>query len=564
MSEASSEVFQLVYEGPGDSSALTLQKIKGVFIADLDLSVEQIQKILLTAPVVIQSADTQDDLQAAFNKLNSAGAKVFIVQAIKEDSADIASNTAEIENKQSADEKEEFLFELDLDEPVVTPIKEAKTKPPKVYHLDVPADPDEPLFSSELIAPQTADTGHPEDSQVREETPLLSLLTAEERQAIDKNEPDLPPAEAMAEKISLGSSELTFAIDSNEAPAGSGIAAEPSNHPAPSAISPERAPLETFGLELDGLNCQALQPSAVKPPEPPPQKQPAAAISPLSETLPKQIAAMESPAADAPMAPQPNEPLEEPAQQAAPEHSALAATILEASDGQFIPTYSRRPRELFRRIPIDTFVAIAVGIIIIAAANLYFFSTHVSAPTAKDAAVGLSVDELIKADQADQPAIKVPLPRQEYIGYADNAAWAIHAKLFKLGEELEGGSIRITTAAPPELSKEEIVQGVPPRIWLKRIEISLSRLSESKQTQIEMQLPAFAYLQQGRAQSRATGTAKVTLSKLESGEYRLALSAWSNLPEPDAEDALQFAQSPEGSFQFSLKTSLELSVPAKS
>lgn len=80
MGEQESSAFALVYEGPRDEDPATLSRIKGVFIADLELSIPEVQQILQALPAIIKQSDDEESLEPFRRVLARAGAKVMIVQ----------------------------------------------------------------------------------------------------------------------------------------------------------------------------------------------------------------------------------------------------------------------------------------------------------------------------------------------------------------------------------------------------------------------------------------------------------------------------------------------------
>lgn len=72
--------FELRFEGPKDDSAPTLRRIKGVFVADLEFPASDVQRFLENAPIVIKTADSENDLKKTHELLEKAGAKVLIVR----------------------------------------------------------------------------------------------------------------------------------------------------------------------------------------------------------------------------------------------------------------------------------------------------------------------------------------------------------------------------------------------------------------------------------------------------------------------------------------------------
>lgn len=93
--------FQLIYEGPVDDSPETIRRLKGVFIADLELSSEEVQRILSEAPAVIRGAADQKTLEPIKRALSAAGGRVLIVtrQGTSDGSAQTGSPLLDLEKE---------------------------------------------------------------------------------------------------------------------------------------------------------------------------------------------------------------------------------------------------------------------------------------------------------------------------------------------------------------------------------------------------------------------------------------------------------------------------------
>lgn len=76
----SAEQFELIFEGPGDSSPDTLRKLRAAFIAELEFSIDETIKALGAFPVTLKRADSAAGLDRFHAALQRAGAKVLVVQ----------------------------------------------------------------------------------------------------------------------------------------------------------------------------------------------------------------------------------------------------------------------------------------------------------------------------------------------------------------------------------------------------------------------------------------------------------------------------------------------------
>lgn len=71
--------FQILFEGPKDSSPDTLRRLKGSLLSDLKLSIDEARQILECAPAPIKSAATSEELKPYLELLQRSGAKATIV-----------------------------------------------------------------------------------------------------------------------------------------------------------------------------------------------------------------------------------------------------------------------------------------------------------------------------------------------------------------------------------------------------------------------------------------------------------------------------------------------------
>ena len=80
MTSGQPEQFELVFDGPLDESPDTLRRLKGVFIAELEFTIDQTIQVLQKFPVTVKRSDSEQSLTKYFNALESAGAKVLLVR----------------------------------------------------------------------------------------------------------------------------------------------------------------------------------------------------------------------------------------------------------------------------------------------------------------------------------------------------------------------------------------------------------------------------------------------------------------------------------------------------
>lgn len=122
--------FELIFEGPRDTSSETLRRLKGAFISELEMSVEETTRILESAPISILSSVSEGELQVCYTILKAAGGKVLIVEQDEE--------LSDSEHFELSIDLEEMLGELNGGAP-------KKEKPTPVYNLDFDPDKDKAL-----------------------------------------------------------------------------------------------------------------------------------------------------------------------------------------------------------------------------------------------------------------------------------------------------------------------------------------------------------------------------------------------------------------------------------
>ncbi|MCB0330342.1 MAG: hypothetical protein KDD70_11770, partial [Bdellovibrionales bacterium] len=140
---------QLIFNGPKDESPETLRRLKGVFIAELDCSIDEVRRFLEEAPLVIYSTEQQTELQKVLKIVEAAGGIVTIAgnanlsEAVEDSPASQPAESSESEQGDSKDEGgdngDELEFTFDLED--LAEDEKKRTSPNKVYQLEF--DPDE-------------------------------------------------------------------------------------------------------------------------------------------------------------------------------------------------------------------------------------------------------------------------------------------------------------------------------------------------------------------------------------------------------------------------------------
>jgi len=133
--ESEETELELIFEGPEDDSDETLRKIKGAFIADLELGVSEVQEILNSAPLTIKKSSSEDALRVYYKALKNAGARVLLVKEGQE--IDTSTTREKFSAKKGGVDNDVVLeFELNLQDEVEDPFDSQPKKTPKIYCIE--------------------------------------------------------------------------------------------------------------------------------------------------------------------------------------------------------------------------------------------------------------------------------------------------------------------------------------------------------------------------------------------------------------------------------------------
>ena len=128
--EDSEDKYTLLYEGAVDATPETLRKIKGVFLAELEMPIEQIALILQNTPAEVISSSDASALEHPYRILKEAGSKVLIVSAdgtpfnIDSLTDEDTSIVFELEDSLSIEEELDFIDQPKQDLPTYQLIEE--------------------------------------------------------------------------------------------------------------------------------------------------------------------------------------------------------------------------------------------------------------------------------------------------------------------------------------------------------------------------------------------------------------------------------------------------------
>lgn len=186
-------MFQLVYEGPQNSEADTVRKIKSALLSKLNFSVDEIREIIEKTPSTIVTADDESALEEYYEELRLAGARVYIVREKKN-----------IEIEFSLDDEET------KPEPKVFSISEENEELP-VYEVSEEEEPIKPEHEKAIELN--------EDESLEA---LLEVLSEDEEQVPFKEEPKLEEPKSVEtpkeDLFSFGENETKPAPPSDKEP----------------------------------------------------------------------------------------------------------------------------------------------------------------------------------------------------------------------------------------------------------------------------------------------------------------------------------------------------------
>lgn len=546
-----SEHFELRFEGPGDESPRTLQLIKGVFVADLEFPVSDVQRFLQSAPIAIKSAASQSELKKEFDLLSKAGAKVLIVQVKNEGTLKPEPTPAAIPAPEPSDTKAARQTPKSEPAPATTAPNDLELAPLSLeYDQVLNTAPTEVLpvqmTSTESLelnfdftsspAPQepsaTIAASAPVDSSFDEPNELtLNFSLDGNSETPTPKEAKPAPAVAGSKTIDAPSSsdfDLTLALDEpTPAPAPEKPRATPSaEKEEPKALT--EMPLISGESANDGPVLEVFAPShstLFKPVdesvEPSGVQAEPQAPKVATEQVQEIVAAVD-------------EPLPETVSEDSP---ATNANRTESNEDQVIELTAaelkklqRGPRKKLKVGPAHTLIA--VGLVLMFFINQEIFN----APPGENPFAAL-VEQLpsMNADETQNQQERLAKKAAEL----ERSAWysaeenfpdrSVKASVWVEDGALIHGTVEVTTPKPAPLSKEELVQRVPPRPWLRRLE--MKDLTFKKEAgAFHANGPVLAYVTVGEKNLRFAGLGSLKAS-LSEDKKTISIEASAAKPE---------------------------------
>lgn len=528
MSELAKGEFELVFEGPADDSAETLRRLKGAFIADLELTIGEVQEILKNYPLTIKRAESSSDLQLYAKSLKNAGGKVTIVQKSMQEDFDLnvepSADDEEAETtwiKQGAErghateepEEQESSSEMEFEFEIETQPAAVKIRP-REYTLS--------LDDADSIIPEYLLKQQPEKQDPKApEEPLFSLASGQEAKLKD-SPPENTPAET---EDFLGPAEdlgLSLELDPENSSEQSALPEEIEPVPAPMPESPGEQ--ETyFRIQEEGDPSRPVdEPSPVQEAATSGQSAPGQELAAFTSASPgpgqisKPPSSLNTPLAEL----QKKTRSSKPATQARPDSPGLKAqqgASEGAADPPPAPPRLRRRKSTLRKV-IDTLFPLSIGIGILCLGNWYYFSHNgvdidpavmdkiIKMVTAQDSAASARESDSRKASKQSSNSEQLsPALRGQNSEQGLTVSWELPLK----EDRPSGLSLSLGTPRPARLTPEEIVANRIQAPWLKKITVESRTLPQNAEGEFLVKGSAKIYVDQNNTGFRFLSQAVV-------------------------------------------------------
>ncbi|MCI5064728.1 hypothetical protein MRY87_03270 [bacterium] len=555
--------YQLIFNGPRDTSPETLRRIKGVFIAELDCSIEEVKKYLDDAPTVIFSTEEEEALKHMATVLESAGGIVSVAGLLQSQSGEKVEEEAE---------EDELEFTFDLEE--LTDSKtEKKSQAPKVYSLEF--NPEDSPFAEEEESPllDISEEGPVENDELAETITATGLsLAAEEEEGSPQEAEQLPTLEfdAPSSEVSQEASgtEKLLSEDSTEEPDTSDLDLTFDDDFEPETALQEKRSLdpqvagelndgEQWDLSLDEESErtqseispeleneeESASPEEVVEEQEAPSTEDDLLIFDLEE-----VEDREEVEAEAEEQPQSEiletlHELEEDVSAAASTLASFTSTVevgeaeetrsppphteeitQDAPKEAISPTSSRDEEEVSKDskerkgIPLPA-IASLVAILLLVGNIALFWSNFFAAP---QAAIGItedSLDSIIEATakrasterKAKQESTAPVMPLSKIAGDVKTPLGQIWFQFLARGDRIIKGDVTYTAPKPEPLSKLEFGLGTTARPWVHTAEMAGITFTQDELGQSVSSSPVRLFIEQGKDRFREVGHSRILL-----------------------------------------------------
>lgn len=498
------EVFELVFEGPVDSSPETLRKLKSTLITDLSLTIEQARDLFAGPKSTILKTTDKNLIDSYFNAIKNAGGKVLIVQPNAEEkvSADPIHRDDELWNEELGNgdnlvphESEEEVNILDLDLTASKPPTPAPQTPTKA--ADVTPQAEEMDIASLLEAVEEEDSPPPPPTSKAAPDPVPAAASA----------PSASPSPTKSEPQAFS---FSFAEEGQEESPVK-IAPEP---PAPKkeVSAPKTENFDFAFSEADESKTEA-KPTEAKSTEP----KPAMKVDSSSPSQPESPAKSSAPEFETNSAPKEEaKPKAEVVTPPPPKIEAKEATTTQApsldqtQDEDYLAERARlkRKKKLAKiKGYLEIGVPVVLGAVILFVGNWYYFSRQAAPPLpmVDKSAAALKNEKDLKNEQAPDPNAGII----ELEGSATDGEVTLIGNFILDKELFKQFSLVLTTPEPPSLTNEEIVNNQTRRPWLEKITIEDPDLTYEGGGRFRASTPAKVIIEEGGERSRNITTAEL-------------------------------------------------------
>lgn len=515
--------YSLVFEGAVDDSAETIRKVKGVLIADCELSIPEVQSVLTATSAILRHGESEGELVDLKEKLQRAGAKVLIVAPKEKES---------LESEPGGEEGFEAIFELDSDEledkpkieksdgGVISISDSSESLDDILGQMNIPKGEGLSARTSALFDLEDVPTeSHYENSQIQQPPSEITAakplfqFEAEEPERSGMQEPQLEAKTALEELNS------TLQIASEDLPTTTSVQDE-DNADLGLRLEPEEDRVEA----APALPVAASSPMGKKStPEPVKVTTANVPATPVASVNRNRLA---------------EEVNKKPEVKAAETTNSSAKTVSppdhdeesEPRESQLLTT--ARQRGLWKRLRVspslDLLLPILIGLVILWIGNsMYMPSTE----NTSDKDLVESLEKLVANDSKGKETEVKVVGDKTYTGSstAQRETATVSATLSE--DRLKSLSVEVSTPEPPRLTPQQLVRNEVRAPWARKVEVRRLELDQKPDGGFSADGVAKLYVSYKGEMLRALGTIEVT-GKLETADSRLVVDMVIKVGEP--------------------------------
>ena len=545
--DGTNEQLQLIFHGPKDESVETLRKVKGAFISELGLSIDEVKQYLESTPTIIFSTKEAEEAQRVLHILEHAGAVV----AFEEENTECTPH--EVQNDI------EFTFELDdiSEDTTLIPGESVPAKPTRVYTLDFNPDIEDQSDESHPLLGLEAEHTEETDDVILETN---QLGFTDETLANDSlREPLTPQTESETnEPISPLSFDISSESD-EEQPAPplesdewqleesmslSFEAEEPTQQEEDRESTSEREQSRNIGESWD-LSFESEEEPTVEenPEEQLAHDTSSKGTSPTSGQIVSDSEEMkrvvfnleekEEPLNIIQEVPHTDTPVVESAtSDSIPTDTSSISEVLHPEvegDEEELPLGSlgndpllaslksadnQTSAKALRRNIFLTGIGIGIVLCLMAFNAFLFWDRQTSEPEVPAFVENALRDEKVQPllRESLESSARQPLETELIKGSAKTAFGTIWFEFNAFDNQLESGEFSFAAKQPKSRTKEEVARGISPRPWLHNTEFTISSFSSRENGELVSEGPVKLFVQQGTERFRELGHLSVVVN----------------------------------------------------